>query len=98
MRGFLEAQPDHVADRYQPEQFGVAHDRQVAEAVLVHDVQRFAELGRQGVLALFADSTNIDRPGFTGSEVEVIGGFEELATLDARRELAELIRAPDGSG
>ena len=32
------------------------------------DVHRFAELGAQGVLALFADSTNIDRRGFTGSE------------------------------
>src|ERR671931_1076106 len=33
------------------------------------DVHRFAELGASGVLALFADSTNIDRRGFTGSEV-----------------------------
>src|SRR5260221_2883787 len=33
------------------------------------DFHRFAELGSQGVLALFADSTNIDRRGFTGSEV-----------------------------
>jgi len=44
------------------------------------DLHRFAELGAQGVLALFADSTNIDRKGFTGSEVEVIEGFEELFT------------------
>src|SRR6185295_15914193 len=36
------------------------------------DVHRFAELGASGVLALFADSTNIDRRGFTGSEREVI--------------------------
>ena len=34
----------------------------------------FAELGAQGVLALFADSTNADRRGFTGSEREVIAG------------------------
>jgi ribonuclease J len=44
------------------------------------DVHRFAELGAQGVLALFADSTNIDRRGFTGSELEVIEAFEEIFT------------------
>jgi ribonuclease J len=44
------------------------------------DLQRFAELGGQGVLALFADSTNIDRRGFTGPEIEVIDAFEELFT------------------
>jgi ribonuclease J len=44
------------------------------------DLHRFAELGAQGVLALFADSTNIDRKGFTGSEIEVIEAFEELFT------------------
>src|SRR5262245_27242794 len=35
------------------------------------DIHRFAQLGAEGVLALFADSTNIDRRGFTGSETEV---------------------------
>jgi ribonuclease J len=44
------------------------------------DVHRFAELGSAGVLALFADSTNIDRRGFTGSEREVIEAFEEIFT------------------
>ena len=44
------------------------------------DVHRFAELGSAGVLALFADSTNIDRRGFTGSEVEVVEAFEEIFT------------------
>jgi ribonuclease J len=44
------------------------------------DLHRFAELGQQGVLALFADSTNIDRPGFTGPEIDVIDGFEEVFT------------------
>ncbi|MBI3050659.1 MAG: ribonuclease J [Acidobacteria bacterium] len=44
------------------------------------DLHRFAELGRLGVLALFADSTNIDRKGFTGPEIEVIDAFEELFT------------------
>jgi len=44
------------------------------------DVHRFAELGSKGVLALFADSTNIDRRGFTGSELEVVEAFEEIFT------------------
>jgi ribonuclease J len=44
------------------------------------DLHRFAELGTEGVLALFADSTNIDRPGFTGPETEVVDAFEELFT------------------
>ena len=44
------------------------------------NLHRFAELGRQGVLALFSDSTNFDRKGFTGPEVEVIDAFEELFT------------------
>jgi ribonuclease J len=49
------------------------------------DVHRFAELGASGVLALFADSTNIDRRGFTGSEREVIEAFEEIFTSTAGR-------------
>src|SRR4029079_12212061 len=44
------------------------------------DVHRFAELGAAGVLALLADSTNIDRRGFTGSEVDVTDSFEEIFT------------------
>src|SRR5262245_15743557 len=44
------------------------------------DVHRFAQLAGQGVLALFADSTNIDRRGFTGSELEVVEAFEEIFT------------------
>jgi ribonuclease J len=44
------------------------------------DIHRFAELGRGGVLALFADSTNVDRRGFTGSELEVVAAFEEIFT------------------
>src|SRR5215207_31105 len=42
------------------------------------DLHRFAELGASGVLALFADSTNADRRGFTGSERDVVEGFEEV--------------------
>src|SRR6202521_4513917 len=49
------------------------------------DVHRFAQLGTEGVLALFADSTNIDRRGFTGSEREVVEAFEEIFTSTAGR-------------
>src|SRR6516162_3777976 len=49
------------------------------------DVHRFAELGAQGVLILLADSTNIDRRGFTGSETEVIEAFEEIFTSASGR-------------
>ncbi|MGE3956105.1 MAG: ribonuclease J [Vicinamibacterales bacterium] len=44
------------------------------------DLHRFGELGSEGVLALLADSTNVDRRGFTGSETEVIDAFEEIFT------------------
>ncbi len=42
------------------------------------DVHRFAELGRLGVVAFFGDSTNVERPGFTGSETDVVPGLEEV--------------------
>jgi ribonuclease J len=51
------------------------------------DVHRFAQLGSEGVLALFADSTNIDRRGFTGSETEVVEAFEEIFTSSGGRLL-----------
>ena len=35
------------------------------------DLQRFAEIGKKGVLALLCDSTNAERPGFTASEKTV---------------------------
>jgi ribonuclease J len=44
------------------------------------DVHRLAQLGSSGVLALLSDSTNIERKGFTGSEVEVTDAFEEIFT------------------
>jgi ribonuclease J len=42
------------------------------------DLQRLTELGDEGVLALFADSTNAERPGRTLSERAVIPAFEDL--------------------
>ncbi len=44
----------------------------------VMDFGRFAEYGRQGVLALLADSTNAERPGYTSSEKLVGGSFSNL--------------------
>ncbi|MFI3202424.1 MAG: ribonuclease J, partial [Eubacteriales bacterium] len=40
--------------------------------------QRFAELGKKGVLALMCDSTNAERPGFTQSEKTVGKKFDRL--------------------
>ena len=42
------------------------------------DLQRFAELGKKGVLALMADSTNATRPGFTMSERTVGRTFDAI--------------------
>jgi len=47
------------------------------------DFHRLAQLGEAGVLALFADSTNVERRGFTGSEIEVTDAFEEIFTSAA---------------
>ena len=44
----------------------------------VIDIPKFAELGREGVLALLADSTNAERPGYTSSEKLVGGSFSNL--------------------
>ena len=42
------------------------------------DLARLGELGKQGVLALFQDSTNVERPGHSESESKVGKGFDEL--------------------
>ena len=42
------------------------------------DLQRFAEIGKKGVLALMCDSTNAERPGFTPSEKTVGHTFDTL--------------------
>ena len=44
----------------------------------VIDIGRFAQLGKEGVLALLADSTNVERPGYTASE-RIVG--ESLSNL-----------------
>ena len=42
------------------------------------DLQRFAEIGKKGVLALMSDSTNAERPGFTQSERTVGNTFDRI--------------------
>jgi len=42
------------------------------------DLQRFAELGKKGVLALMSDSTNAERPGFTPSEKTLGTTFDQI--------------------
>jgi ribonuclease J len=42
------------------------------------DLQRFAEIGKKGVLALMCDSTNAERPGFTASERTIGHVFDNL--------------------
>ena len=42
------------------------------------DLARFGELGREGVLALLSDSTNVERPGYTRSERSVGASFDAL--------------------
>lgn len=51
------------------------------------DLARFAELGRQGVLALLSDSTNAERPGYTDSERKVGASFENLFRSAGNRRL-----------
>ena len=42
------------------------------------DLGRFAELGKEGVLALLSESTNAERPGYTMTERKVADSFENL--------------------
>ncbi|HIZ20528.1 MAG TPA: ribonuclease J, partial [Firmicutes bacterium] len=54
------------------------------------DLARFGELGKEGVLALMADSTNAERPGYTPSE-RVVG--ESFANLFRKAENKRIIIA-----
>ncbi|MCL4804644.1 MAG: ribonuclease J [Anaerolineae bacterium] len=42
------------------------------------DFAKLAEFSQRGVLALLADSTNADRPGWTESETDLLEGFEDV--------------------
>lgn len=44
----------------------------------VGDLARFAELGKKGVVLMLADSTNVERPGYTMSERTVGETFENI--------------------
>jgi len=44
------------------------------------DLNRFAQLGDEGVLAMMCDSTNAERPGFTSSEKTVGKAFDIIFT------------------
>ncbi len=54
------------------------------------DIARFAELGKSGVLALMADSTNVERAGYTQTEQKV---KETLEVLFSRAEEKRIIVA-----
>jgi ribonuclease J len=49
------------------------------------DLHAFAELGKQGVLCLLQDSTNVDRHGYTPSERAVRPRLDEIFTQTKRR-------------
>src|SRR5258708_18815412 len=49
------------------------------------DIHTFARYGNEGVLALFSDSTNVERPGLTPSERAVVPRIEELCRSAPRR-------------
>ncbi|MBQ4045882.1 MAG: ribonuclease J, partial [Lachnospiraceae bacterium] len=51
------------------------------------DLQRFAELGKKGVLALMCDSTNATRAGFTMSERTVGRSFENIFRENENRRI-----------
>jgi ribonuclease J len=49
------------------------------------DLHAFARYGAEGVLALFSDSTNVERPGYTPSERTVRARMEELTRAATRK-------------
>jgi len=51
------------------------------------DLHAFANYGKEGVLALFSDSTNVERPGYTPSERAVWPRIEELVRAAPRKVL-----------
>ncbi len=54
----------------------------------ISDYARFAHFGEQGVLALFSDSTNSERPGYTPSESHVRHHMEQVFHTSRRKIIA----------
>lgn len=51
------------------------------------DLARFGQIGNEGVLCMFSDSTNAERPGFTQSEHKVGESFEMLFRKAGNRRI-----------
>ena len=51
----------------------------------IFDLHAFAEYGKEGVLALFQDSTNVERRGYTPSERAVRARFQEIFASAKKR-------------
>ncbi len=49
------------------------------------DLHAFAELGKEGVLLLLQDSTNVDRPGYTPGELAVRPRLDEIFARTEKR-------------
>ncbi len=62
--------------------FKIDHTPVHGEAI---DLQRFAVLGSKGVRLLMCDSTNVERPGYTPTEVRLYTSFERYFALKDRR-------------
>jgi len=57
--------------------FKISH---TAAAGMITDVNKFAQYGEQGVLALLSDSTNVEREGYTISDQEVGDTLGRIST------------------
>lgn len=51
------------------------------------DLTRFGELGKRGVLALLADSTNVERPGYSMSERKVGDSFDNIFRVSDNKRI-----------
>jgi len=54
------------------------------------DVQSFARYGNEGILALLSDSTNVEKPGYTGTDREVAEVLERIIDESSGRVIVAL--------